>query len=264
MPSPLEQAIRDLASFLPQGRQLPMDQFDLALQQQLEAIEKSSHQNYGLRDMYRKLCFDLCGYELDSSFILRRLRYKPLGYAGDFEAMDKLYLGTGTTFWDAFLQHQEAVKSFQEFDIQEMSPLLFLCPVYRLLQTITSEVSIVAYEPQAVQFAKSFAPLRVYDSLDSIDQSFKLIYAPYVLHRIHPEQLSQMVKYLWQKLEPKGKMVFYQLRSEHGLRWFIEWCLDWSMYYHDEKILKKLAQEVKAEFTLELKGEWWQLELRKT
>ena len=150
--------------------------------------------------MYRKLCFDLCAYELDGCFILRRLRYKPLGYGGDFEALDKLYLGVGTTFWDAFLQYQQPVKDFQDFQIESMSPLLFLSPVYRVLKDISADIAIVAYEPEAMQFARTFNQVEVYDSLDVIATSFAFIYAPFLLHRLSPESLADILGYLWQKL----------------------------------------------------------------
>jgi hypothetical protein len=264
MQSALEQAIRALATFLPQGKQMPIAAFDQAVCQRLQEIETLSRKHLGLRDMYRKLCFDLCAYELDGSFILRRLRYKPLGQGGDFEALDKLYLGTGTTFWDAFLQYQQSVKFFQEFQIiSSASPILFLSPVYRVLQNSQADISIVDYESQRIHFAKSFARLDVYGNLDEINKQFGLIYAPYLLHRVRPESLAEMIKYLWQKLEPSGCLALYQLSATHHLRWFMEWCLDWVLYYHHEKTLKKLANTLKAELKLEVVGEWSRLEFRK-
>ncbi len=263
MQSPLEQAIRDLASFLPQGKQMPMEVFSNELKQKLTEVEDLSQKQPGLRDMYRKLCFDLCAYELDGCFILRRLRYKPLGYGGDFEVLDKLYTGTGTTFWDAFLQHQESVQVFQEFEIPKASKILFLSPVYRLLQNLETKVSIVEYESQAIQFARGFTSIEFYDSLDTIDKHVELVYAPFLLHRLHPESVSEIVKYLWQKLQPEGSIVFYQLDCNHSLRWFMEWCLDWTLYYHDVKLLKKIAKNIKANITIAVEGEWARLELKK-
>ncbi len=58
-------------------------------------------------------------------------------------------------------------------------------------------------------------------------------------------------------------MVLYQLSATHNLRWFMEWCLDWVLYYHQEKTLNKLAKTLKADLTLDVEGEWWRLELRK-
>jgi hypothetical protein len=263
----LEQHIRELAMFLPQHQEMSLEQFDYQLRHKLVVIEALSQSQPRLRDLYRKHCFDLCAYELDRSFIFRRLRYKPLGYGGDFEVMNALSR-LGDSFWDQFLHYQEMSKVFQTHSpsslLPPVSPILLISPTYRSLELNTYEqVAILEPEPKALPFIKEqLGPVQVYESLD-LAQSFGFIYAPYLLHGISEDALGKVFAKIWPRLRENSRILLYQLHSSHSLRLFFEWCLDWNLHYHPENKLKQLAQSLDADYKLELEGEWWRLELHK-
>ncbi len=279
----LEQHIGELADFLSRGPSLPFERFDKSLRERLGAIEALSQTQPALRDAYRKRCFDLCAFALDSSPILRRLRYKPLGSRGDFEALEQLYTGTKTTFWDEFAQQQDIVQGLRNSQylaearssLSNNSRVLLLNPVYHEIQEVflsqaaTTALYCVDAEPKALDLAKTLLDnaspnsLYFYERLGEVRGSFDFIYAPYVLHCLGADSAGKLLAEVCSRLGPGGSILLYQLQANHSLKAFMEWCLDWTLYYHHEASLQALCQPLAATLTLHQQGSWLRLVLRK-
>ena len=267
----LEQAIRRFADELGQHTTLSPNQFDTWLRDRLEGLERLALPQPSLRDAFRKQCFDLCAYTLDSSYVLRRLRYKPLGYGGDYEAFDALYQSEGISFWDAFAKRQNAVKEFHQVAQLPLtsSRVLLVRPVYRgLVNNLTTfeQIDIVEPEPEAIQFAKElFADVSIsfYERLEEGHHTYDGIYAPQLLNRLSSDALPTVLSVLWERLEPGGVILLYQLQPTYALRLFMKWCLDWTLEYHEQSHLENLCQTLAASVRVEQHGDWLRLELQK-
>lgn len=267
-PLSLEPHLQAVAACLPLGRQSSSQDFDLSLFANLKQLENASQQQPGLRDVFRKRCFDLCAFELDSSPLLRRIRYKPLGYAGDFEMMDMLYHPTGdNTLWTTFLQRQKVVQAFRQIAAPHLtgSSLLLVRPIYRSLEQLSDySLHVLEPEPKALNFAKTFLPrAKFYGSLEEAMPQIDFIFVPYALHRLPRGRAEQFLVSLWQNLSPGGTLLLYQLEPCHSLRFFMEWCLDWTLEYHEVTWLQSFLADLGGTVTAEQYDPWWRLEVSK-
>jgi hypothetical protein len=270
---PMEQRIKEIADFLPQGRTLPQDMFDETLFQKLRDLESAAQTQPQLRDVFRKRCFDMCAFELNSSPLLRRIRYKPLGYAGDFEVFNMLFQKGEKTFWDAFIHRQQEVQDIGRMTLpanllkDQQQTLLLLDPIYSRVsqKVLRHNLYILESEPKALAFAKTvLVQAHFYERLEPALHGLDLIYAPYLLHCLRQEGVGQVLQNFWQRLNPGGTLVLYHLQEQHTLRLFMQWCLDWTLEYHPLAGLETLARQFESTLTLTQQGIWWRLELKKS
>lgn len=265
--------INDVAAFLPLGRQVSAEEFDQTLFKKLSELETATQQQPHLRDVFRKRCFELCAFELNSSPLLRRIRYKPLGYPADFEVLEMLFARSEPTFWETFIQRQGEVQDVQHVTLppellaRQGQTLLLLNSMYSSVQTIAvgHHLHVLEPEPKALEYAKTILTgAHFYERLEPALHSFDIIYAPYLLHRLHSHSAEQVLQDLWQRLKPGGTMVLYHLQEQHDLRLFMQWCLDWTLEYHDLARLETIAQRFESDLVMQQQGQWWRLELQKS
>jgi len=86
----VKREIDGFAGFLPRIREMEPVEFDEELHQRLARIEEMARAVPEERPALMKYCFD-CATEMDAGEVVRHVRQKPFGYAGDFLLMDWIY-----------------------------------------------------------------------------------------------------------------------------------------------------------------------------
>jgi SAM-dependent methyltransferase len=276
----LETLIRELAAFLPQITALPSSAFYDQLLARVREIDVLSRQYPERRELFKKMCFDLCAYALDQSALLWRIRHKPFGYGGDFETLEMLY--TGETHskgvgkaWDEFVirgsralmlqrQHHFA-QAFEtlcqrrgQHSIPHLSILSISANVRDFLRAIqaapecarrslffcqeSEPKAISHYKKMLAEVSKASATF-VWDSRDVLTLSFERSFDLIWLPRSLPYLSDESVITLLKKLRTllrPGSVLLVAAAQSEEGRMLLEWCTGWTLYQRSPEAMRAL------------------------
>lgn len=258
---------------------VPPATYERAVNDRLENLAAVAAEEPGDVDVFRHRCFEACGPVLDESPLHVRTRYKPLGYAGDYQLIDHIYRATPLMDgrggrWDRYyldLPAGRGVRDRKQWFVRQYSELLARLerpisvlnlasgPCRDVAEAIhaTGAASHGSYfhcvdtEPRAIRFAQEMTAgienvTFRWENKNALrvrpTRRFDFVWSAGLFDYLNDRVAVALIERMWAALQPGGRAVFGNAHPDNPTRLYMEWCVDWVLIHRDEQDLAALCR----------------------
>jgi extracellular factor (EF) 3-hydroxypalmitic acid methyl ester biosynthesis protein len=231
------------------------------------------------RQELMKLCFQLYAIS-DVSPLNRHIRYKPMGYAGDFQIIDWIHTNRVSPegparLGDEFFQQQaapRAVRNRQDFFFQTLEDLVATRPAPAVLNLACGPCRDVAValnrnglSATGIQFhcvdldkrALEYAHAVVNDWSQKVPfqweeknafflrpgRQYDLVWSSGLFDYLNDRLAACLLKKMWKWTKAGGKLVVGNFHANNPDRTWMEWCGEWFLIHRTEADLLRLSEQ---------------------
>jgi SAM-dependent methyltransferase len=280
----IQEEIDSFADFISSETPTDLDSYKKEFFKRIDRIARMI-ENHPNREALENQFFQKCSL-IDSSIMHNRTRYKPLGYAGDYQLIDWIYTretapsGRGKQFDRLFHTYEaaESVRNRKKFFVKKCLELASRkkshvdilnvgcgsCrDVLELFQSTNNGVRLnmhcVDHEPEAIAYAKKLlSRVRVHHHVHletanvfrlKTNQKYDLIWSGGLFDYLEDRVAILLLKKLWRNLKDDGQIIFGNFSPKNPTRNGMELVGKWYLIHRTANNLVRLVKATQLPYS---------------